>query len=885
MIHELQSGMSGLSASSMSQVYARAVANTTTLPPPKNADKLPEIGSGGGGIEVWAGIGLSFRRTLHGGYFGLPKNLMEGGTINTNALVGAYAATLIFVVLLILYTMCLGPLTCCVFFKCIKKRRVNKGHQQFKNICSVLTIFMILAWSTVGFIGGLRGSAQLPVGLESWGNSMQYFFNDTSILVAQFPPSLKTAVANIKSSVAVAVDGIATNTKAPVVMKEIGGPGLPGPAPPAVDALRTAVRSMKGITTEGPNIDNLVSQLLTNVGQAQTAITDLTTSLATLNGATPYGGGSDTYTLSPAYSWDAFGANADLTTLNTPLTNAQSPTVQTVITNSLIGTNAPKYITTGHLAIDYWTNITDTVVKALLAKGNILKTTLNQKLDNFSNPLIKDAESAEKSLQVTLKDVKGTLKGLMDEGIFSGGINGFGNNVSKGIPILFICGLVLAAGIFGFAVFRQSTWLKTILPVIYVIALPTFIIGIIFFLFSFIFGDICAIFDGQSEGLRGLSPMAADLFVNFTRSRQSNCLAEDRGIVQFIIGAGALSQKDANLTLLATPTIQEFDLRPLATLQLAEIIPPNIDTLLVNGLTSPAADFLNAFSMSPYNAMGPIAFTTPLTTLQTMITGMADRQRDIQGTQGRAPNTPVSFVTYTGVVPPTYGQLNQLLTHLADAQAKANDVRDRLNAIRNSIIVLVDKANKVKTWADEIAPVSVHDTIANNIGPVKGALINYLPDENANLNAYLPTMKQNMIIGVEFTRTTFEKSLPCRDVMYDTVIFQDSICKSLLTASDALWTGLLAIALCLGIAIPCYGCIYHRIASRDRDQSLLDLIKSNKPPETEELPTGKVAPFEGDPTNPSVVASAPLDPAQATVAVATKAPGDTVILTSGDDEY
>jgi hypothetical protein len=41
-------------------------------------------------------------------------------------------------------------------------------------------------------------------------------------------------------------------------------------------------------------------------------------------------------------------------------------------------------------------------------------------------------------------------------------------------------------------------------------------------------------------------------------------LYEDRGIVQFIVGTGALEKAAANITALATPTVNKFDLTPIA---------------------------------------------------------------------------------------------------------------------------------------------------------------------------------------------------------------------------------------------------------------------------------------------------------------------------------
>jgi hypothetical protein len=70
-----------------SSLFARTLNMTA---PSTNAQVLPDIGKGTAGIEVWAGIGSSFRWILHGGYFGLPKNLFEGGSINGGALAGAY---------------------------------------------------------------------------------------------------------------------------------------------------------------------------------------------------------------------------------------------------------------------------------------------------------------------------------------------------------------------------------------------------------------------------------------------------------------------------------------------------------------------------------------------------------------------------------------------------------------------------------------------------------------------------------------------------------------------------------------------------------------------------------------------------------------------------
>jgi hypothetical protein len=73
-----------------SSLFARTLNMTA---PSTNAQALPDIGKGTGGIEIWAAIGHFFRWILHGGSFGLPKNLLEGGSINGGAFAGAYAVS------------------------------------------------------------------------------------------------------------------------------------------------------------------------------------------------------------------------------------------------------------------------------------------------------------------------------------------------------------------------------------------------------------------------------------------------------------------------------------------------------------------------------------------------------------------------------------------------------------------------------------------------------------------------------------------------------------------------------------------------------------------------------------------------------------------------
>jgi hypothetical protein len=341
----------------------------------------------------------------------------------------------------------------------LKQRRLGRGNQRCKNICALITVVNIGLWAFLGFIGGLRGSGQLPSALQSWGLSASYFFDDAILLIRKFPPALQTAVTNIKTGVNTAVDGIQYSTQANILMKDvIGGGGYPGPAADTVTALGTAISGIKGINDDAPVIDQSVASLATDSNQLNSDITAFTSSFNTLSGAQNYPSG--TYQISPALSFSTANLGTLGTDLNTHVTSAQSQSAVTIVTNSGLPANQDNYLINGQQVVDAWTNITATVAKALLNKGDVLKVTLSNELDKFSGPLITQSRGAEKELSTTILGFKGTLKGIMEEQIFAGGVTGFGNSISSGIPVLFVFGLAITTVLILFVIFRYTTWMK-----------------------------------------------------------------------------------------------------------------------------------------------------------------------------------------------------------------------------------------------------------------------------------------------------------------------------------------------------------------------------------------------------------------------------------------
>ncbi|KAJ1562374.1 hypothetical protein HK405_012846, partial [Cladochytrium tenue] len=467
----------------------------------------------------------------------------------------------------------------------------------------------------------------------------------------------------------------------------------------------------------------------------------------------------------------------------------------------------PAFGTATDAVVSSWSDISATVKAILLSRASTTKGIVKPILAGFTDPTQVQAQNTAVTVYNSIDGFRGTVNSFINALLSP-------MNVFSGlVPLFLALSLVTGAAVLALVILRLSFLFKFLPIPLALLGALLLIFGSIFFLIAMALGDVCGVLDsGNGAGLAGISTSIATSVANFATARQKDCLDNDLGVVQFAIDLGLVDSSTANLTMTATPTVNNFDISYLGQIFQVEVIPATTAILATDRLTAPGQALSSSFSLSGFTSLNGLSQTSAssdATTLGSTVGGIVGRINSQSSSTSADPD-------FTGSV--TYAGATAALPALNNVVTTVNSIKSLMADIQSTITQTYTMASYINSAGSQMT--TVGPALARSYGSVTTILKAYVVTASATLTANLPRVRWLMLKAVNDAETVFRGQLSCANFGYDSLVLQDAMCLEYLTPTDALWYSFGVIGLAFAICIYSFGVIVHRLFHPNRLQAI-----------------------------------------------------------------
>lgn len=653
-----------------------------------------------------------------------------------------------------------------------------------------MTAAIIFFFTLIAFAGGVGTPTPLLQSFKDIGEGVLNIIRDASWAVSIFPSSLKIALVELEGGVNASCNSIISAVDYNSIRASFGSPAVIGNVAVASSSLKTIVENASTVQANIVKLNALLAAL-------QSYRSTFTTVFGNVNG--PFSAPGKTFTTSTSITFSAVGIDTFITDFQNQLSSFPN---EPAFVASCDFPNSTAYYYAAKRLSSSWTNITQTVLTTLTNRALNTSSQLMPPLHDFTLPTLEQAYGTSNSVNSSIAGFEDTVNTFLTV------VSPHLSAISKVTPVLLVFSLVVVVLYFVFYWFKKERFIKLTAIPITAFGGTMLVLGGIVLLVVVIIGDLCAIIDNnRADGLAALEPSLAKSIINFSASRQNNCIEADLGLIKFAVDVGLVTREDANLTLKAKPTIDGFDLRPLGYLLKTELTPPETSEFLIDRLSTPLATFQSGFSQASFTSLSSISYGgSSLTALSASIQSLIDNinansgsnslDADFTGTGG------VSFVEAASAITP----LSDILSNIASMKSTMVTMSE-LSSVNAGL------GTGMANAATSASAVSA--SIPGGYVAAKSIADAYADSSTVLLSSNIEKIRFLMLKSVDIAQEKFFSMLSCKDFGYDSLAVQNAICVSFLFPADAIWYSLCCCGLAFAICIYTYRMQMRRLLHPD----------------------------------------------------------------------